>query len=462
MPRRPDAIVFDSLKWQVPLGAPYRRVLANGLRVYIAPDNVLPMVTLIGQVHYGSIADPAGKEGLGALLCQLMRSGGTTRLPADSLDMLLDLLAVNVSFSLSESRLQFTCSFLSEFTDTALGLLKQMLFSPAFEPGRIEKERDDLLESVRHRFDNPGPVLSAAFQKAMYAGTAAGRLTTERSLKSISREDIVRLHKSVFTTGNIILGVSGKFATDSLVRRLERLFPAAQPRDSSAITLPSVSFGRPYRGLVVHKPMTQAYVRLALPMFKRPHPDYYACNVLNEILGGGGFLSRLNASVRSDAGLTYSIYSEVESNYTYPGTFYVHFYTKTESTVEAIKLVLAELERIRSEGVTPAELTATKNMLIQSLPSMFRDADDLVERYSWNEYYGRSPDHFRAYPDSLRAVSADQVLAMARKYLVPESLTCIVVGDTTALYAVDTSRSFSIRGLKPLRVVPADSLPGLP
>ena len=286
-------------------------------------------------------------------------------------------------------------------------------------------------------------------------------LPTAATVGAITRDDIAALHKSLYRRPNLILAASGNFSQDSMIERLQHLVPGGTGA-APATRFPAVACRSDQLLLLVPKAISQAYVRMSLPMFQRPHPDYYACSVLDYILGGGAFSSRLNASVRSDAGLTYDIHSEVVSSYTYPGTFYVHFFTKTESTIDAMRLVLAELAKVRESGVTGQEVESAKKVLIDGLPSMFRTKEDIVENYSWNEYFGRSINHYRDYPDSVRAITPDAVLAMARKYLVPESLTYIVVADTAALFAADTSAAFRLRSLAPSRIVPPDSLPLLP
>jgi zinc protease len=461
LPRHPSQIAFDTLGWQAPLGVPYRHVLSNGTHAYIASDSTLPLVTLLGHMRYGTLSDPKGKEGLSHLLGQLLRSGGVQGIPADTLDMLLDLFAIKLSFSMYEDRLQFTASFLSQFVDTALGLLRRVLYEPTFEEARLERERDALLENVRHRFDNPGPILTAAYRKAMYAGKPNNRLATEQSAFAITRDDLLALHQGIVSRGIPLVAAAGMFDAGDMKRRLEALLARADS-GATAPPFPQIAFERPNRVLVVHKPITQAYVRLALPMVKRPHPDYYPLSVLDYILGGGSFSSRLNTVVRSDAGLSYSIYSRVESNYTYRGAFRVTFHTKTESVVDATRLVLAEMRRIRADGVTEEEVAKAKDALVDALPSMFRSKTDLVDHYSWNEYYGRSDEHFREYAGKIRAIGVEQVVAMARKYLDPDSLTYVVVTDTAGLYACDTAAEFSLRGLAPFTVVGTDSLAFLP
>lgn len=455
IPSHPKSIDFPALDWQVPLGSPYRQELDDGLVAYLAPDHALPKVTIQGLVRYGAMLDPEGMEGLSALFATLMRTGGTKHTSADTMDMLLDLYAASVSFSVSPTQLKFSATCLSEHLDTVLVLLGELLSEPAFEKERVEKERAVMLERIAHRFDNPGPVTKAAHSLVMYPGQPNSRLSTSASVTAIRRRDLVSLHKRLFTRGNIIAGAAGDFDPDAMADALLELIPRAR---TDQPTFPDIAVRHTPLSLVVHKEMTQAYVRMSLPMFRRPHPDYYACSILNFVLGGGSFSSRLNTTVRSDAGLTYSIYSAVGSNYVYPGTFYVQFHTKTETVDDAIALTVQEMKRIVETGITEEELASARQVMIDGLPSMFRSADDIVEHYVWNEYSGRSPTHFRDYPPALRKLTVEDVNRAARTYLHVDSLSYIVVGDTTALWDSAATAEFDLRTLSPHTILP-DSLP---
>jgi zinc protease len=226
--------------------------------------------------------------------------------------------------------------------------------------------------------------------------------------------------------------------------------------------IPEIAVAPQVRALVVHKDITQTYVRMGLPLFKRPHPDYYAVSVLNYILGGSGFISRLATRVRSDEGLTYSIHSSAESNYTYQGTMRIDFFTKTESYPKAISIIIEELNKVISEGVTDDELEKAKTALIAELPSSFRNPEDIVSTYAWNEFYGRAPDHYAKYPDELRKLTRDDLKNAAKKYIDINKITYTIVGDTTAINKASSAALkegfFSIDSLKSKRVMVADSL----
>lgn len=459
IPSHPLQLHFYSLKWSIPTGEPYRAVLKNGLRAYVASDSTLPLVQISGFVKFGSLMDPAGKEGLSSLLATMMRSGGTERYPADTLNNLIDQLAMRFNFSSDESSFNFNISFLSDYTDTAFSVLQQILFHPVFDQVKLDKKKSIYIESIRHRFDNPAPTLAAAYQKVMYPKTPASTFSSEKSINSISREDLVKEHKKYFLTNNIIFSIAGPFNRESMINRLENVFP---PKGVIIDTLfPKVECKPELHSLLVYKPISQAYVRLGLPLFKRPDPDYYPMSVLNLILGGGGFTSRLGTKIRSDEGLTYSIYSTAESNYTYPGTFYIAYYTKNQSFARATYLAFEEVNKIVKEGVTSKELSAAKATLIGEMPSMFRTPFDIVSTYAWNEYYGRSQNHYAKYVDEIKKISSEDILRVSKKYLTTDKMVLTVVGDTTALLQIKDS-IINLRNFLPQKNIEASLIPQLP
>ncbi len=457
VPSHPSKITYPPLGWKVPLGGPYRQVLDNGLVAYIAEDHSLPYFQLSGIIRYGSICDPAGKDGISSLMTSLMRLGGTSTYNADTLDAIIDLYALHVSVSASDTRVSFSCACLSEYMDTCLYILSQVLFHPVFEEKKVKKQTSIFLESIAHRFDNPDPVLDAAYEKAMYKDGQNSRIPFPETIGKITRKDLVELHKKVFRTENMIVAAAGKFDRAALSRRLAALFPkAAAPADTG---YPVIAVKPLAKCVLVNKPISQSYIRMGLPLFKRPNDDFYAVQLLNMILGGEGFTSRLGTKVRSDAGLAYVVYSSAGSNYFYPATLFIEFHTKNETASRAMAISLEEVKRLRDAGVTDEELAHAKKELIDGLPSMFRSPADIVDNYADNEYLRRPADHFAKYPDRINALTKADVLAAAKKYLDLANITVTVVGDTAAVFKADTVAGFSLRAQKPrVAVGVADSL----
>ena len=452
VPDSPAKIAYQPLGWKVPLGAPYRQVLDNGLVTYIAEDHSLPYFKLSGYVRYGSIYDPAGKEGISSLMATLMRTGGTQAYQSDTLDYLIDLYALRISVSVSETQANFSCASLSEFADTCLFMLSQILFHPSFEDKKFKKQTSIFLESIAHRFDNPDPILDAAYEKAMYPNGQNSRLATARSVARITKKDIIALHKNIFKTENMIIGVSGNFSKKTMQQKLCALFPKAGTAAADSL-FPPISIRPLAKSVIVNRPITQSYIRMGLPLFKRPNDDFYAVQVLNLILGGEGFTSRLGSKVRSDEGLAYVIYSSAGSNYVFPATFFIEFHTKNETAVRAMSLSYNEVSRVRASGITDEELSHAKKVLVDALPSMFRTVDDIVDNYAGNEFLKRPPDHFTAYPDKIKALTKADIFAVAKKYLDPAAITYTVVGDTSVIFKNDTISGFSLRSQKPFVAV---------
>jgi zinc protease len=459
VPVHPKYLKYDSLKWSVPTGEQYRTVLKNGLRTYIATDSSLPLVELSGIVRYGALLDTDDKVGIAGLMSTLIRSGGTEKLNSDSLDNILGQKAINISFSITDDMCNFKATFLSEYTDTSLSLLKQMLFTPAYEQKKIDQHKAIYIESIKHRYDNPGPTLGLAYEKHMYQSTKNSRFASEKTIAAITRDDLLKTHKKYFKSGNMILAVAGSFDRNTFITKLESLFPKSDMIADT--TFPVVQCKPSLKSLIVNKNISQAYVRLGIPLFKRPNDDYYPVMALNEIFGGGSFTSRLSSKIRSDEGLTYSIYSVAESNYTMQSTWYITFFTASETFSKATGLIFDELDTIVKYGVTEKEVSDVKSVLLSELPSMFRSPFDIVSNYAMNEYNGRSPDHYRQYIDTIRKLSKSDLDSVARKYLVKENFSITAVGDTNKIIKTNDAL-FDITKKQPQKVINVNALNDLP
>lgn len=453
----PSKITYNTLDWEIPLGSPYRTTLKNGLKLYIAEDHSLPLVTISGYIDNGSLYDPKGKEGLGNFAVHLMRTGGTEEYKADTLDAIIEHYAISISLSLSETQLSFKAKFLSQYTDTAMHIIDQILFHPVFEKDKIQKERSISIQSIEHRFDNPDPVLSAAYSKAMYPFSVNNRLTTAKSLKTLTRKDLISFHNSAIKTENFLLTVSGDIDKNDFSSRLEKLFPKSENSISTKV-FPDIKVEPQIKFLIVHKKITQAYVRMGLPFIKRPHPDYYGISLFNQVLGSGGFSSRLVTSIRSNAGLTYSIYSRASTNYFYEPTFYINFFTKQATVNQAIALTLKEVNKLLKDGLTNDEFVNGKKKLIDALPSMFRSKDDIVDTYAWNEYSGRAENHYRTYPEKINALTNEELLKVANKHFDPDNFTYVIVGDTSALFSAEESDGFSLKNQTNIKIITQEML----
>jgi zinc protease len=283
------------------------------------------------------------------------------------------------------------------------------------------------------------------------------RFTTAASLQSLTRQDLVDFHRRYVHPATMIAAVSGSFSRQEMVQKLEAAFASWPTPKPSVPPIPSeIRTAAPgiYR---IQKDVNQGRVSIGLPSVRRGDPDAYALEVMNEILGGSGFTSRITKTVRSDEGLAYSAGSGLRFGIYYPGEFRAEFQSKSRSVTYAAQLVLGEIERMRREPVSREELDTIEKSLIESFPSTFGSKGQTVAIFAADEYTSREPDYWRTYRDRIRAVTAADVQRVAQKYLDPSKLVMLVVGDQKEIDLGDGKHETSLKALaegRPLVVLP--------
>ena len=199
----------------------------------------------------------------------------------------------------------------------------------------------------------------------------------------------------------------------------------------------------------IEKDVNQGRVSIGLPTVKRDHPDVYALEVMNEILGGSGFTARITRTVRSNEGLAYSAGSGLSPGVWYPGRFRASFQSKSRSVPYATSLVMDEIRKIREGGVTAEELDTIKNSLTESFPSSFASKAQSMAIFASDEYTERDPSYWRTYRDRIRAVTAADVQRVAREHLVPERMVVLVVGQQKEIDLGDEKHEVTLASLAP-------------
>jgi zinc protease len=241
IPAHPDALVFKPVAYTPPRAADHRVVLKNGMVVFIAEDRTLPLVEIVLTVRTGGYLDPAGQEGLAALTGALIRTGGTRTLAADQLDERLDFLAARVSSSIGETAGTATLNCLAENLDASLKVFVEMLKEPRFQEDRLALAREQALQEMTRRNDDPEDIERREWNVLLYGeGRAPNRFTTEASLRSISRDDLQGFHRRYFHPAGMIAAVSGAFSRADMIRKLEAAF-AGWPGSSATAPTPMPS-----------------------------------------------------------------------------------------------------------------------------------------------------------------------------------------------------------------------------
>ncbi|HKC12056.1 MAG TPA: pitrilysin family protein [Vicinamibacteria bacterium] len=450
IPDHPDKLSFPPLAFTPPGAGPHRVVLSNGMVVFIAEDRTLPLVNISLTVRTGSYLEPAGKEGLAALTGAQIRRGGTKSLTAQELDEKLDLLAAQVATGMGSTAGSASLNCLSDNLDEALRPFVEMLREPRFQEDRLALAKDQELQAMRKRNDDSGDIEEREWSVLLNGERHfTNRFPTEASVKAITRDDLVAFHRKYFHPAGMVAAVSGAFSRAEMIAKLEAAFahwPGSPPVVAPVPTAISPALPALYR---IGKDVNQGRVSIGLPTVKRDDPDVYALEVMNEILGGSGFTSRITKTVRSDEGLAYDAGSAVSFGVYYPGRFRAAFQSKSPTVAWATQLVLEEIRKIREAPVTGEELDTIQKSLIETFPSSFASPAQTMAIFASDEYTHRDPRYWATYRDRIKAVTAGDVLRVARAYLRPEKFIILVVGDQKEIDRGDPRHPVKLEALAP-------------
>jgi len=450
IPARPESLTFKPIVFTPPSPKDHRVVLSNGMVVFIAEDRALPLVSIALTVRTGSWLEPVGKEGLAAMTGSQLRRGGTKSLSAEALDEKLDFLAAQVSSGIGATAGSAGLNCLSDNLDESLRLFVEMLKEPRFQEDRLALAKEQALQEMKKRNDDSEDIEGREWNALLYGeGHFTNRFSTEASVKAITRDDLVAFHRRAFHPANMIAAVSGAFSRAEMVKKLEAAFGSWPSPRSVVPAIPSeVQSVAPglYR---LPKDVNQGRVSIGELTVRRDSPDIYALEVMNEILGGSGFTSRITKSVRSNEGLAYSAGSGISFGVFYPGRFRASFQSKSESVALATRLVLEEIKKIREAPVAADELDTIKRNLIETFPSSFASKAQAMGIFATDEYTKRDPGFWSTYRERIQAVTAAEVQRVAKQHLLPDKLIVLVVGNQADIDKGDGKNPTTLSSLAP-------------
>jgi zinc protease len=325
-------------------------------------------------------------------------------------------------------------------------LMADIILNPVFDPREVKRQRDLVIAGLMDEKDDPHKVAGKAINKLIYGGhpyryPANGSLET---VPNITREDMIGFHRKYYAPNNAVLVAVGDITETETRDMVARYFGEWA---KSSFPLPEIKKPEPVDEKVaqlIGKELTQATIMLGHVGIRRDNPDYYAVQVMNYIMGGGGFASRLMTDVREKQGLVYAIYSyfAAASN---SGSFKAFAQTKNENATRVIEAIVKEMERMRSGLVSEKELRSAQDYLTGSFPLKLdtnaKVAGFLVDIENFNLGY----DYFEKYPQYINAVTRQKVLDVAQKYLHPDRYCLVVVADQEKA-AVKTDAERLIKG----------------
>ena len=405
-----------------------RTVLPNHLILLTSEEHSLPFVTLQLLIDSGSRRDPPGEEGLSYLTAKGLLHG-TSKRTVNQVNEELDFMGASLNSSSGRDYATLTLRVLKKDLDKGLGLFMEVLTQPAFPEEEIRREIEKTLAAIQSEEDQPEEVAEKAFLKTLFLSSPYGHPVegTRDSVSKLTREGIVRFYRSYYHPNNAILTVIGDITDQELkgklIPRLEKWPLGEIPK------LPFISkFEKEQKTVKINRPITQANIILGHAGVSRENPDFYAVTVMNYILGGGGFASRLMGEIRNKRGLAYSVASFFDPG-KYPGSFQIVLQTKNPSARDAVSLSLQQMERIRKDLVSEKELEGAKKYLIGSFPMRLDTQGKLANFLTQVEYYGLGLDYPEKYPSLIQSITREEVLRVARKYLDPKKYVLVIVAN---------------------------------
>lgn len=461
VPAHPDKLTYPPFVYTPPSAAAYRTVLTSGPVAYVAEDRELPLVTVSVTFRGGKYLDPAGKEGLADLAGYLLARGGAGKRSAEELEERLAFLAANLTSSYGDDRGTVTLNLLTKDLDEGLAILRDVLTQPRFQEDKLKLRKDQLSNDMKTRNDDTADIEGRERGFLAYGeGFYANRYPTKASLEAIGRDDVVGFHRRWVDPRNAIVAASGNFGDGvsraQMLKKLDALLGKWPFKGEAAPPVPKPSHAMKGGLHVVDKDVNQGRVSVMLPGLLRTDPDFFAAQLMNDVLGGGGFTSRITNRVRSDEGLAYSAGSRLAGGVWYPGILAAGFQSKSRTCGYAASIVLEEMKKVRDAEVTAEELETAKRSFVDTLPRRFATKAATTGVLVDEEFTGRyrtDPGYYASFKANVEKVSAADVKRVAQRLLTTEKVTILAVGKKADLLNPDPKHPVDFAGLAGGRLV---------
>lgn len=409
---------------------PVELTLSNGLKVFLLEDHELPLVSGGALIRTGNLFDPANKRGLAQLTGEVLRSGGTKAKTGDQIDEELENVAASVESQIGETSGSLSFSCLKENTDQVLRTFKDFLTSAEFRADKVDLAKTQLRSEISRRNDDAGGIAEREFSDILYGrNTPYGWRIEYADVDNIQRQDLLDFYHRYYFPSNIMLEVYGDFSTAALKTRLEQLFGDWKYTQPPVPPFPKVrQTAAPGVFLATKTDVTQSFLNVGHLGGELRDKDYPALEVAAQILGGG-FSSRLFRRVRTQQGWAYNIGASWAAAYDHPGIFRISGSTQSAHTVDTLRAVREELDKIRTAEVTDQELQTAKDTVLNGFVFHFDRPSKTLNRLLQYEYYGYPRDFIFQYQKGIAAVTKADILRVAQKYFKPADLTYVAAGN---------------------------------
>ncbi len=401
---------------------------SQGFVSIVCQQQELPMVALRLMVPTGSWEDPEGKEGIAYLTAHLLVEGTKKRSPAQ-IHELLDAAGGRFFVEAEGDYIMLGFSVLRRDLAQALDLLVEVLREPAFLEEEFLRRKQRLLGEISSQEDRPGGLAYRAFLKALWGPSGYGHDPRgfKEAVSNFGLHDVWEHYRKSVQGRRVLFVAAGDIRPDDFQKKLSQLMTGWSATEGVQRTPSSCPVPKPSR-VLIHKELPQATVILGQTCVHRGHPDVYALWVMNHVLGGGGFSSRLMEEIRSRRGLAYAVSSSLDARMR-GGLFRVGFQTENKNVFNAIELTWEQAELIRTKPVSTKELREAKAFLVGSFPMRIDSISSLASSLALWELYGLGLDYPSDFASQVNRVDQADLMRVASEHLDPQNWTQVLVGQ---------------------------------
>lgn len=426
----------DILRVKLPQAT--ERTLSNGLTVLIMENHRLPLISLQYNISgAGPIFEPVDMPGLAGATAQMLSQGTKTRTSVQIAEQIAQLGAsVNANSGFGSSATVISASGLSDNFEQWFALANDILLNPGFPADELNRQKQRQKTGLRQQRASPTFLSNETFSRAVYGSHPASRISpTAESIDAFTPELLAKWHRERYAPQNALLAIAGDVRASELVPKLEKWLAEWKKTDLKEVLPPNAKAAAEKKVYIVDRPdSVQTSIMLGNIAIDRRDPDYVPLEVFNHILGGSG-AARLFLNLREEKGYTYGVYSSFTA-VKYPGPWRAYGDVRTEVTGGAMTEFFREFQRIRDERVPANELEDAKRAIVASFALSLESNDDLLGYAIVRKVYGFPNDYWDTYPAKIMAATAADVQRVARKYLNPENIQIVAVGDVSKIKPV--------------------------
>ena len=430
---------------------PLSRVLSNGLTVFVVEDHRLPVVTFALEILAGNCVVPPDKSGLPSLTAGLLREGAGAH-TSPEISSLVDGCGGSMGASAGDDVTTAGGTFMKSYAELGLELLADIILRPRFDQHEIDRRLEQIQSGLAVNLNDPSYLVSLVSARTIlgkhpYAYPGDG---TPETIANLTRDDVVAFWKTHYLPDATWFTISGDVTAEEGFALAQKAFGAWKGTiPATRIVLPPPA-PRERKVLIVDMPQTvQTQIVIGQTAIQRKHPDFLALNVANQIFGGS-FNSRLNMKIRAKEGLTYDASSGFEAQ-RQAGSFSVGTFTRTDKTVEAIRMIFELLNEFKANPATVDEFTDAKAFLHGSFALATETSGQIADRILSAALHDLGEDYWTGYRDRLEALTIEHVRSAVQRFLEPDKLAIIAVGNAKAF-------SNELAAYGPVTVIPVSEI----